>query len=61
MTKRTNTFAAKMQAAVTAKIAADTADRQGDTETARALRIQAHKITSAAAAEAERDAKYNGN
>lgn len=53
MTKRTNTFAIKMQAALDAQIAADIADRRGDSEVGRTLRLQAHGLTSAAAAEAE--------
>lgn len=57
MTKRTNTFAAKMQAALNAQIAADKADQSGDHQAGRALRLDAHHITSAAAAEAEVDAR----
>lgn len=53
MTKRTNTFAAKMQAALNAQIAADKAHAQGDTQEVRCQMLQAHEATSAAAAEAE--------
>ncbi len=52
-----NTFAAKMQAALNATLAADRADQQDDAQTARALRLQAHRITSSAAREAERDCR----
>lgn len=50
-----NTFAAKMQAALNAQIAADKADQNGDHQAARTARLDAHSITSAAAREAEGD------
>jgi hypothetical protein len=54
MAKR-NTFAAKMQAALDAHIAADKAEKSGDQQKARGFRLESHRITSAAAKEAEAD------
>ena len=50
-----NTFAASMRAALAAQLAADKADAAGDHQAARSARLEAHRITSAAAREAEAD------
>ena len=57
MTNRTNTFAAKMQAALDAQIAADKAYAAGDAAEGRKQMLMAHDITGAAAREAEGDAR----
>jgi hypothetical protein len=53
MAKRTNTFAAKMQAALDAQNAASAAYETGDLAEGRKQMLMAHDATSAAAREAE--------
>jgi hypothetical protein len=54
-----NTFAARMQAAAQAQIAADKADANGDTDAARNARLEAFRATAAASREAEVDRARN--